>query len=240
MAFDPHHRIHSEEILDLGTASEADVRQSLRDLERVNTLLGGRRVLLKLVDEQLRRTGLREFSLLDLGTGGGDLLLALARWCRARGYTSRLVGLDRQFRHLRFATLEREKSPDGLASAWSAVCADVFALPFPFRSFDFVSISLLLHHFTDERAAEALRSFSRAARHALLVNDLERRAVAYHFIRLAPWFARSPVTRFDAPASVQQGFLKEELEALARRAGLERYRVRKHLPYRLSLVAEVS
>lgn len=230
MTFDPHRRIHSEEILDTGTAPDDDLRQSLLDLRRINAYLGGRRVLLALLAEQLRRTGLRRFTMLDVGTGSGDLLAAVAGWSRTRAYGQLLVGLDRQIRHLCFL------APDN----WTPVCADVRAIPFPPHSFDFVSASLFLHHFEDHAAVEVLRCLSQIARHALLVNDLERHAFSYHFIRLAPFFARSPVTRFDGPASVQRAFRKEELEELARSAGLAHPRVRKHLPFRLSLVAELS
>lgn len=233
LAFHPHRRIPVKEILDSGAAGPDEVRQSLRDLQRINAFLGGRRLLLKILDEQLRRTGLKEFSLLDLGTGSGDLLAAVARWSRKRGYKARLAGLDRRISHLGFGR-------DSASPGWAAVCADALALPFPPHSFDFVSASLFLHHFDDRAAPDALRSFAQAARRALLVNDLERHALPYHFIRLAPFFAGSRVTRFDGPASIQQGFRKEELEALAQQAGFKRWRVRKHLPFRLSLVAELS
>ena len=59
------------------------------------------------------------------------------------------------------------------------------------------------------------------------------------FVRLtAPFFARSPLTRHDAPASVMQGFRPDELGGLARAAGLRDIRVRRHPPwFRLSLVS---
>ncbi len=255
--FDSHRRVHTEEILDAGTAGDEEVLRSLRDIERINKFLGGRRLLLNLLSEQLQRTGLRSFSLLDVGTGAGDLLSAVARWCRRQGYPAELVGLDRQLRHLRFAD-NHDWIPVSLVEAglsrhadggikpplqkpnWLPVCGEAGSLPFLSRTFDFVSASLFLHHFEDKQAVALLRALAQTARHALLVNDLERHVLAYHFIRLTPFFASSPITRWDGPVSVERAFHKEELEELARQSGLKRWRVRKHLPFRLSLVVEVS
>jgi 2-polyprenyl-3-methyl-5-hydroxy-6-metoxy-1,4-benzoquinol methylase len=222
MGFQPGARLYRREILDLGTASDHEVRRSLSDLRRINSWLGGRRVLGKLLAEQLQRTGLPTFTMLDVGTGSGDLPEYVARRFRAR-----IVGMDRQLRHLREGR-----------GGWTPLCADMRQLPFAPRSFDFVTASLVLHHFEDSEAAELLARLAGLARHALLVNDLERHEWAWRFIRHAPLFCE--VSRVDGEVSVQQAFTSDELASLARRANLERFRVRRHIPFRLSLAVELS
>jgi ubiquinone/menaquinone biosynthesis C-methylase UbiE len=222
MPFEPSARIHSEEILDAGTASPADVQESLGDLRRLNAWLGGRSVLRVLLQEQMRRTSLAHFTLLDAGTGSGDLATYVAQT-----FPAWVCGLDRQLLHL--------AARDG---AWSPVAADMHAMPFPPRSFDFVAASLVLHHFEDDDAVKLLREMASLARHALLVNDLERHILPWWFIQHAP-FARSYISRLDGATSVQRAFTRDELTALAQRAGFTRFRVRKHVPFRLSLVVEL-
>jgi SAM-dependent methyltransferase len=222
MTFRPEVRVHQPELLDLGTVPDDEVRESLGDLRRVNRWLGGRRVLARLLDEQVRRTGLRTFTLLDAGTGSGDLPEFVAR-----RYGARVVGLDRQLLHLREGR-----------GGWTPVCGEMRELPFAPRSFDFVAASLVLHHFADNDAADLLARLATLARRALLVNDLERSAWAWRFVRYAPLF--SAVSREDGMISVQQAFTAAELQALAARAGLSRVRVRRHVPFRLSLVSELS
>jgi SAM-dependent methyltransferase len=227
MGFQPDARLYRQEILDLGTASDHEVRESLGDLRRINSWLGGRRVLGQLLSEQLQRTGLRTFTMLDVGTGSGDLPEYVARRYGARIAGPGIVGMDRQLRHLHEGQ-----------GRWTPLCGDMRQLPFAPRSFDFVAASLVLHHFEDGEAAELLARLAELARHALLVNDLERRKWAWRFIRYAPLFCE--VSRADGVASVQQAFTADDLESLARRAGLARFRVRRHTPYRLSLAAELS
>lgn len=220
-------RVHVEELLDAGRGSDADVAASLADLRRINRLLGGRRVLRLLLREQAKRLGREVFSLLDVATGSADLAGAVLRWYPR----ARVAGIDLHSRHLRF------RPPPGVG----LVCADVWQAPFAPRSFDFVAASLFLHHFTDEELPGCLRKLAESARHAVLVNDLDRHWVPYYFLlAAAPLFARSPITRFDAPASLRRAFARGELEAAAREAGFTRVRERWHLEFRRSLVIELD
>lgn len=223
MGFQPITRLYSVEILDTGEVSDHDARASLRDLRRINAWLGGRRVVTTLIKRQLRRTGLRHFTLLDVGTGSGDLPEYMAS-----RFGAQVTGLDRQVRHLR----------EGAGGSWVPVCGDLRQLPFRPRSFDFVMASLVLHHFQDDEIVELLAHLAELARHALLVNDLERHVIPWHFIRHAPTL--NEVSRLDGAASVQQAFTAPELESLARRASLTRINVQRHIPFRLSLAAELS
>ena len=102
--------------------------------------------------------------------------------------------------------------------------------------------SLFLHHFDEAGVVLLLREFRRVARRAVVVVDLERHWLAERFLPSTRLLFRwSPLTVHDGPASVRAGFGPRELEALALEAGLEKARVRRHLPwFRLSLVAALE
>jgi hypothetical protein len=65
--------------------------------------------------------------------------------------------------------------------------------------------------------------------------------LAYHFLPLSRWlFGWHDITISDGQISVAAALKKDELRALAVRAGLSNARVRVHRPWsRLSLVAPV-
>ncbi len=198
------------------------VRASLRDLERINRYLGGYLVLRKMF-ARLVQPG-EAFSVLDVGAASGDMGAAIRRnFPRAR-----VTSLDYKVDHLAQAGDPK-------------VAGDAFHLPFRPASFDFVFSSLFLHHFTDDRVVELFASFRSIARRAVLAIDLDRGPLAYYFLPNTRWlFGWHAITINDGQISVEAGFKRDELLALAAKAGLARARVRVHRPWsRLSLVAPV-
>src|ERR1051326_5935768 len=215
-------RPHFDELLDAADAAPQEVDRALADLRRMNRWLGGRSVLLGMLASEVRRLRLTRFSLLDVRAGSGDQALAV----RARYPRASVFLCDLNSTHMPKNGLPR-------------ITADALRLPFRDAEFDFISASLMLHHFRDRDVIRLLSHFGRVARFAVLINDLERHWFPVVFIKAAaPIFARSPITRHDAPASVRQAFRPRELRDFAREAGFGDIEVRRHLPwFRLSLIA---
>jgi hypothetical protein len=96
--------------------------------------------------------------------------------------------------------------------------------------------SLFLHHLADDEAKDLLTRMAAAARHLLLVNDLERSTrgllLAYLGTRL---LSRSPVVHVDGLRSVRAAFTRTEVRALAERAGLNGAEVSPRWPCRYLL-----
>ncbi len=229
-------RIYEEELLDAGEGTDDDVARSLSDLRRINRFLGGKKVVLRALSSCLAAGSAEEVSLLDVGTGSADIPIAVAERLRLRGLKTFIAAVDLSERHLRIS-----RARLGVSSEVHLVRADSLKLPFPARSFDFVTASLFLHHFRDEDVVRLLADFGRIARRAVIVNDLVRNLVPYYFTRIAfPLLGTSFLTQNDGPVSVLRGFTAEEMNDLAERAGLKTRRVRRVFPYRLSLVADVS
>jgi phospholipid N-methyltransferase len=197
-------------------------RASLRDLERINRYLGGYLVLRQMFARLV--TADESFSVLDVGAATGDMGAAIRRSFPK----ARVTSLDYRTLHLTQA-------------AEPKVAGDAFHLPFRESSFDFVFSSLFLHHFTDERVVDLFESFRGIARRAVLAIDLDRGPLAYYFLPNTRWLFRwHAITINDGQISVRAGFKRNELVALAGRAGLNRADVRVHRPWsRLSLVAPV-
>lgn len=215
-----HERFIEPEMLD--HAPPDVTRASLRDLARINRYLGGYYVLGKLFSGVAKPGD--KFSVLDIGAASGDMGAAIQRLYPNAQVTS----LDYKGDHLAQA-------------ADPKLVANAFLLPFRPASFDFVFSSLFLHHFTDEQVVELFRSFRCVARQAVLAIDLERGPLAYHFLPNTRWlFGWHDITVNDGQISVAAALKKDELLALAARAGLEGARVRVHRPWsRLSMVAPV-
>jgi ubiquinone/menaquinone biosynthesis C-methylase UbiE len=211
-------RVLKPEILD--TLPYDQARASLTDLVRINRQWGGHSTLYRLIAEA-NASG--DFSLLDVGAASGDMGACLGRWYP----DARVTSLDLNISHLARCDGDR-------------VCGDAFRLPFQPAAFDFVFCSLFLHHFPDDEVVKLLAGFGQVARRAVLVIDLERNPIPYYFIPWTRWvFGWDPVTVNDARISVEAAFQAEELEQLAKRAGLKDPRARVYYPgFRIAMIAE--
>jgi 2-polyprenyl-3-methyl-5-hydroxy-6-metoxy-1,4-benzoquinol methylase len=213
-------RLILPELLDSLPREQA--RASLGDLVRINRRWGGHSTLRRLLAETVPAAG--KFSVLDVGAASGDMGACMREWYPGAAVTS----LDYVESHLEGASGTR-------------IAGDAFRLPFRRGSFDYVFCSLFLHHFTDEQVIALLKGFGEVARTAVLAIDLERNPIPYYFIAWSrPLLGWDPVTVHDGAISVEAAFHRQELEELARRAGLRNPRARVHRPaFRIAMSAGV-
>ncbi|MEO8138385.1 MAG: methyltransferase domain-containing protein [Gemmatimonadota bacterium] len=201
-----------DELLDHPDADPAVVRESLRHIARSNRWFGGwwavRRGLGRVLGTAPRT---KPLTLLDVGTGLGDLPCAAVRWAGRRGITLRPIGLER---HRTAAALANQQ---GVATLLG--CAG--ALPVGAKSVDVVIASQLVHHLAPDAIVAFCREADRIARVGVVIADLRRSrwALAGFWIgsRLLG-FDRA--TRQDGLTSVRRGFTEAELVVLLGRAGI--------------------
>ncbi len=217
------------ELLDDPHADPRAVQRELKDITRLNALFGGTRAVVEAL-EPFFRTGRREtgngkratWTLLDVGTGLGDIPRAAALAARRHGITLRLVGLDVNPTAARSARHAAHDVP--LAS----VLGDGGAPPFRSRSVDIVIASQVLHHLARDVAVRWIATFAALARRAVVVADLRRSRLAMTGVWLASFpLGFGAVTRHDAVVSLRRGYTREELNSLLLAAGappVARYR----------------
>jgi SAM-dependent methyltransferase len=202
-------RRRGAEILDDPATDAHIVRRSLADVARANALFGGRRAVCRELDAAFASTDGEPLTMLDVGTGQGDVPAAARLLARRAGVRVRTLGLEA---HAALAAAAR--SPD-----LPMVRATALALPFRDRAIDIVVCSQLLHHFDDASAARVLREMDRVARRCVIVSDLRRSWIAAGGIWLASWPLRfHPASRHDGVLSVLRGYTVPELRALVRDA----------------------
>ena len=226
-------RLIAREMMDDETAGadQTEWRGSLHDLARVNSLLGGHR----LMRAEIERLPELPRNILDVGTGGADMPAYVLDYLRGRGVIARCVAVDRSEKLLALAA-ERL----GGRSDVRLEVADATALPFADGSFDLAMLILALHHFDGTSAVQVLRELARVAR-TVIVNDLRRSAVAWAFARFVfPLFTRNRLTLHDGPMSVLRAYTPKEARELAMAAGWKVIAVRKHAGYRMALVGGQS
>lgn len=210
-------RTDAVELLDGPLDDPAALTANLRDLRRINDRLGG--VSLSAPAIEALAAHRDELTLLDVGTGGADIPLALIELASAAGRRLTIVAIDSRPEVLSAAVL-----------AWPAVATtaglelhvgDGRSLPYPDRSFDVVHASLVVHHLGTDDAAGLLREMARVSRLGVVINDLERSWRGW----VGAWLlghllTRNRYTRHDAPLSVRRAYRADEMATMLRDAGL--------------------
>ncbi|HYW09062.1 MAG TPA: methyltransferase domain-containing protein [Longimicrobium sp.] len=231
-------RATGEERMDAPDADPRELARSLGDIRVVNRWLGGTRVVLHHLARLVALHPRREYRVLDVATGSGDIPLAITAWGRDRGVRIRVVATDAHPATLAEARLRVAIDPDVTTEP-----ADALRLPYHDGAFDFALCSMALHHFNAEaECVRVLRQLQRVSRLGFIVNDLRRSGPAYVGARLlaATLWRGHPITRYDGPLSVLRAFTADELRALAQRAGLRGTEVFEHAPFRVALVASTG
>ena len=174
---------------------------------------------------------LREFSVLDVGCGSGELLRMIAEFAVSTSRRATLVGID--LNPISSSTTNTESAD---FSAISSVQGDAFQLPFADSAFDYAIASLFFHHLTDDQIPIVLREMSRVARRGIVVIDLHRDVVPFIGYKiLCAAFRISRLVREDGSLSIRKGFRPAELSAIADNAGFEKRDVEQVSPGRVVL-----
>src|SRR5579863_4583949 len=193
-------RVDTPEILDSDACPPEEVQTSLRDIGRVNRWFGGVATTQFLIEQAARVTGLREFSMLEVAAGTGEVSGIVRHRLARRGITVHVTLLDRAWSHL----------PKGSG----AIVADALALPFPDSAFDLVSCNLFAHHLEPSALARFAGEAFRVSRRAVLINDLVRHPLHLALVYAGFPLMRSAISRFDGVASVRRAYVPEELRQL--------------------------
>ena len=218
------------EFLDDPAVDPRLVRRSLHDVARSNLLFGGTGAVLAELRQTLGTCAQspspsRELTLLDVGTGIGDIPHGAQHAARDFGVRLTTIGLDES----------EVLAKDSRARTSESICGSALALPIPDRGVDIATCSQVLHHFADDDARQVIRELHRVARVRVIVSDIRRSWLAAGGIWLASFpLGFHPVSRHDGVVSVMRGFTATELSVIITGAVGRAPTVRRRIGFRIT------
>ena len=222
MALNTKYRTDEPEIMDDFAMEGETLRDALDKIAKINQLLGGNKLTLHGVQELLPSdTNAREIVIVDVGCGNGDMLRNLAEFGLKNNYKFRLIGVDAN----NFTISHAQKLSEKYTNI-SYICQDIFSESFQELKYDIVLCTLTLHHFKDDEIIKLLAVFYKNAAVGIVINDLQRSAIAYRLFQgLCFVFRLNDMSREDGLISILRGFKKEELVNFSKKLNFSKYKI---------------
>jgi 2-polyprenyl-3-methyl-5-hydroxy-6-metoxy-1,4-benzoquinol methylase len=224
------YRSEQLEIMDDLTCSGKVVERTLRELDTINSLLGGNNATIDGVHQLIDQKNNKPISLVDLGCGSGKILNILSTEIRSNQIS--LLGIDANPNIIEFASKH-----NSLGERIQYKASDILSDQFKTTQYDIAVATLFFHHFSDEQLVDILTNLKNQCRIGIVINDLHRHWFAYWSIRvLTLLFSRSSMVKFDAPVSVLRGFTRRELNSLLSEAGIKDFSIQWKWAFRWQIV----
>lgn len=197
--------LHARELMDDPECDPAALRRTYAQFRIVNRVVSGwRGVYLRRLRPLLSST--LSTTLLDVGSGGGDVAHALARWARRDGLRLRITGIDPDERAQQFAA-SRPPAPGVTFRRTTST-----QLVQEAARFDVVISNHLLHHLEPGALTVLVDDSRRLARRLVVHNDIARSRPAYAAYAVASRpFGRRSFIHHDGLLSIRRSYRPAEL-----------------------------
>ena len=228
---DLENRSYQKELLDADGIPFDDIRQNMRELNTVNSLLGGHRISIEGLKKLLNRYTAESITICEIGCGGGDNLKAIDNYCKKNSINAHFIGIDIKKECIEFA---KQQYPS-LNASW--ICSDYALADLSANKPAIIFSSLFCHHFSETELISMLQWMKKNATAGFFINDLHRHPLAYYSIKmLTSLFSKSYLVKNDAPLSVARGFTKEEWKSIFAKAGISNYKIKWKWAFRHLIV----
>lgn len=215
----------SRERMDDPDCDIKELQNTYRQFSTINTIISQwRRIYRQEIRPSLQTSTPK--TLLDIGFGGGDIPIKLARWASDEGYNLQVTAIDPDPRAIDF--VQEREHPQNIEFLQ---CRASELNPSKER-FNFVISNHLLHHLERQEFFEVLAQARDLSSEAVIFNDIHRSDWAYLLFNIfsRAVFGSSFITD-DGLTSIKRSYTYKELAEVAP----DRWQVESQFPFRLLL-----
>lgn len=225
MAFLAHRDLTAIEEMDRPDCDPLMLDRTYAQFALVNrSVTGGHRTWARYIRPVLSTS--RANTLLDIGSGGGDVPRAFSRWAARDGFSLQVTAIDPDERAHAFASSQPTTPGLTFRRAFSSELVAEGA------QFDVVTSNHVLHHLSPDQLRGLLSDSERLSTRLALHSDIERTRFGFALFSVATLPLRGSYIREDGLTSIRRSYLAKELRAVVP----EGWRVERQVPFRNLLV----
>jgi 2-polyprenyl-3-methyl-5-hydroxy-6-metoxy-1,4-benzoquinol methylase len=237
MFINTKYRTDKPEIMDDFDLEGDALKEALNKIAKINQFLGGNQLTLQGVKKLISKVPQSDqITIVDVGCGNGDMLRQLADYGIENKLNFQLIGIDANRYTINYARESSLKYPNIKYS-----CEDIFDNSFKEIKCDIILCTLTLHHFKNKEILDLLTIFSINSRLGIVVNDLQRSAIAYRLFQiLCVVFKLENMSCEDGLTSILRGFKKRELVQFSELLNFSNYKIQWKWAFRYQWIIEKS
>jgi len=206
------------------------LHQALQSLDWINRWFGNHRSVIKAIHAVYKKDK-KLLRIIDLGCGGGDLALALAKSLRRHKIEYTITGIDGNANTIAYA--------QNKCAAFSAITflqADIMDKHFRIQPCDILISSHFIYHFTSDALVDFFKNNLPAISTAFIFSELKRNHIAMWLFKCSRLML--PISRLakeDGLLAIQRSFAKKEWLTILQQAGIGTYRLQSVPLFRILL-----
>ena len=202
----PSSRSYQSEQLDNLELEGPVLTNTLRELAFINRLFGSTRAIRSGIQTLIEGSPVKTWRIVDLGCGGGDILVDLSEWFQSHQLPGTFIGIDGNA-----ASIEHAKSISHHASNISWETADILDPDFSIPPCDIVISSHFLYHLEEEHLIDFISRQIHVASHGWVISELIRNKWAPFGFHLAcRTLGFSALTRQDGILAIERAMIPKE------------------------------
>jgi 2-polyprenyl-3-methyl-5-hydroxy-6-metoxy-1,4-benzoquinol methylase len=219
----------NEKLDDLNLHGET-LHKALKSLGWINRWFGNNR---SVVNAVLRIAGQEKktWQIIDLGCGGGDLVLAVAKSLRQHKIEFSITGIDGNANSLAYA----QKNCEAFTEI-NFLQADILITEFNIQPCDILISSHFMYHFSEDALVNFFKKNLSAISTAFIFSELKRNRFAMRLFKFSSFLLPiSKLAKEDGLLAIKRSFSEKEWLAILQQAGIGAYRLQRVPLFRLLL-----
>lgn len=218
-----------EKLDDLNLHGET-LHKALQSLELVNRWFGNHRSVINAI-HRIYKKEVKPLSITDLGCGGGDLAMAVAKSLRRQKIECTITGIDGNANTLAYA-----KKKCALYSEINFLQADILDKQFSIQPCDILISSHFMYHFTADALVDFFKNNVSPISTAIILSELKRNRSAMRLFKFSSFLLPvSKLAKEDGLLAIQRSFSEKEWLAVLQQSGIDTYRLQSVPLFRILL-----
>jgi 2-polyprenyl-3-methyl-5-hydroxy-6-metoxy-1,4-benzoquinol methylase len=223
-------RLAEKEKLDDLYLQGETLHKALQSLEWINRWLGNHWAVIKAIHRVYKKEK-KTLRIIDLGCGGGDLALAVAKSCRKHKIKCSITGIDGNAHTLVYAQKKCRSFHE-----INFLLDDILDKEFSMQPCDILISSHFMYHFSDDALIEFLRNNLSSISTAVIFSELKRNRLALCLFKLSNFLLPvSKMAKEDGLVAIKRSFTTKEWISIIQEAGIGSYRIQNEPLFRILL-----